>query len=83
MQLSFSCQQRFRDDAVSFGNGVEYVPESTLFSSRTSKATINVKLYNFDKIDLFFYVRMHAQKAFFRSLTSICLVNYLIRQADL
>ena len=73
MQLSFSCQQCFRDDAVSFGNGVEHVRENTLlFSLELPKATINVKLYNCDKIDLFnvLFIRMHAQKAFFRSLTS-------------
>ena len=63
--VSFSCQQCVRDDAVSFGNGVKYVRENTLFFSLgLPKATINVKLYSFDLIDLLmnfnFYIRMHS-----------------------
>ena len=50
--VSFLCQQCVRDDAVSFGNGVKYVRENTLFFSLgLPKATMNVKLYNFDLID--------------------------------
>ena len=62
----FSCQQCVRDDAVSFGNGVEYVRENTLFFSLgLPKATINVKLYNFDLIDLLMrcFFKTHALSA--------------------